>query len=262
MMTAWISVSHPTLTAPMVLITAAGIFLGSIMDAIAGGGGIITVPTYLLAGIPMHMALGTNKLSSAIGMTASAGRFIKSGYINWRLALPSVVLALAGAAAGTRLQLLLSDRVLQLLLLAVLPVVALVVLRERTLPEEPGDIDPRRQLVIILASSLLIGMYDGLYGPGSGTFLLLAFTNWGKLGSRTAAGNVKVVNIAANMGSLATSLLHGQVFLLLGLIAAASSFAGHFVGAGLAIQNGSKIIRPTVLIVLGLLAVKILWGFF
>jgi uncharacterized membrane protein YfcA len=107
----------------------------------------------------------------------------------------------------------------------------------------------------------VVGAYDGFYGPGTGTFLLLIFTLWAKMDVRTAAGNVKVVNLSSGIGALIMSALHGQVFWLLGLIAAAAAFAGHFAGAGLAIKNGSKIVRPTVLIVLGLLAVKILWGF-
>src|SRR5574344_2936775 len=97
----------------MVVIVAVGVFLGAVMDAIAGGGGIIMVPTYLLAGLPMHLALGTSKMGSVIGSIASAGRFIKSGYINWRLALPGAALAVIGAALGTQLQLMIDERILQ-----------------------------------------------------------------------------------------------------------------------------------------------------
>lgn len=248
------------LTPLMVVIVAVGVFLGAVMDAIAGGGGIIMVPTYLLAGLPMHLALGTSKMGSVIGSIASAGRFIKSGYINWRLALPGAALAVIGAALGTQLQLMIDERILQYLLLIVLPVVAVIVLRQRTFPEEPGQIEPGKQMLIVLGVSAVVGVYDGFYGPGTGTFLLLLFTRWGKMDVRTAAGTVKAVNFASNLGSLMTALLHGQVFWQLGLIAAAVSFAGHFLGAGMAIRDGSKIIRPTVLIVLALLAAKVLWG--
>ena len=91
------------LTVPMVLIAGIGVFLASFMDAIAGGGGIISLPTYLLAGLPMHMALGTNKISASLGSLASVGRYLKNGYVNWRLAIPSIILALLGSTAGTRL---------------------------------------------------------------------------------------------------------------------------------------------------------------
>lgn len=243
----------------MVLIVVFGVFLASFMDGVAGGGGIISVPTYFLAGLPAHLALGTNKLSSCIGTAVSAGRFIRSGYVDWKLGVPSIILALVGAHFGTKLQLALDERYLKWLLLIVLPIVAFVVLRQRTLPEERGDIPPAKQAAIVLAASLLVGAYDGFYGPGTGTFLLLIFCNWGKMDVRTAAGNVKLVNLASNLGSLFTSLMNGKVFIVLGLIGALSSIAGHYIGSGLAIKDGSKIVKPTVLVVLALLAVKVVY---
>lgn len=250
------------LTLPMVLIACGGVFLASFMDAIAGGGGIISLPTYLLAGLPMHMALGTNKLSASLGSIASVGRYVKNGYADWRLAVPSIILALLGSSLGTRLQLAIDEKYLQYLLLIVLPIAAIVVLRQRDFREEPGDIALKRQAVIVLGASLLIGAYDGFYGPGTGTFLLLIYTGLGQMDVRTASGNVKLVNFASGIGSLATALLYGQVFWVLGLIASVSSFAGHFLGAGLTIRNGAKAVRPVVITALILLAVKILFEMF
>jgi len=246
------------LTVKMVLIVAAGVFLASFVDGVAGGGGIISVPTYFLAGLPAHLALGTNKFSSAIGTAVSAWRFIRGGYVNWRLGIPSILLALLGGHLGTRLQLALDERYLKWLLLIVLPLVALVVLRQRTLPEEPGEIDGKKQAAIVLGASLIVGAYDGFYGPGTGTFLLLIFCTLGKMDVRTAAGNVKLVNLASNIGAVVTSLMNGKVFVVLGLIGAVFSVAGHYLGAGLAIKDGSRIVRPVVLAVLALLAVKVI----
>ena len=229
------------------------------MDAIAGGGGIISVPTYLLAGVPMHMALGTNKVSSGIGTAVSTARFIKNGYIDWKLGIPSVALALVGSFVGTSIQLMIDEVYLQYLLLIVLPVVAFVVLRQRQFPEERGEIDRRKQCAIVWLASFVVGAYDGFYGPGTGTFLLLIYCNLAKMDVRTAGGNVKLVNLSSNIGAFVTSLRSGQVFLVLGLIGAVTSIAGHYVGSGLAIKNGSKIVRPTVVIVLILLAVKVVY---
>lgn len=247
------------LTVPMVLIVIVGVFLASFVDGIAGGGGIISVPTYFLAGLPAHLALGTNKLSSVIGTTVSTGRFVRGGYVDWKLGIPSVVLALVGSHLGTRLQLAVDERYLKWLLLAVLPLVALVVLRQRTFPEERGNIPAARQTAIVLGASLVVGAYDGFYGPGTGTFLLLIFCHLAKLDLRTASGNVKLVNLASNFGAVITSLSGGKVFIVLGLIGAVFSVAGHYIGAGLAIKDGSKIVRPVVLAVLALLAVKVVW---
>ena len=246
------------LSVRMVLIVVVGVFLASFVDGVAGGGGIISVPTYFLAGLPAHLALGTNKLSSCIGTSVSAARFIKGGYVDWKLGVPSILLALYGAHLGTRLQLTLDERYLKWLLLAVLPVVAVVVLRQKRLPEERGEIAPGKQAAIVLAAALIVGAYDGFYGPGTGTFLILIFCQLGRMDLRTASGNVKLVNLASNIGALATSLLNGKVFLVLGLIGAVASVAGHYIGAGLAIKDGSKIVRPIILLVLILLAVKVI----
>ena len=138
-----------------------------------------------------------------------------------------------------------------------LPVVAFVVLRHRTLPEEKGDIAPGRQFAIVMAASFLIGGYDGFYGPGAGTFLLLVFCRLAGMDLRTASGNVKLVNLSSNLASLFTSLVNGKVFIALGLIGAVSSVLGHYIGSGLAIKDGSKIVRPVILVVLALLAIKV-----
>ena len=241
----------------MVLIVVLGVFLASFVDGIAGGGGIISVPTYFLAGLPAHLALGTNKLSSCIGTAVSTGRFIRGGYVDWKLGIPSVLLALVGSHLGTLLQLALDERYLKWLLLLVLPVVAVVVMRQRSFPEERGSIAPGKQAAIVLLASLFVGAYDGFYGPGTGTFLILIFCNLGKLDLRTASGNVKLVNLSSNVGSVVTSFLNGKVFIVLGLIGAIASIAGHYIGSGLAIKDGSKIVRPVILLVLLLLAVKV-----
>lgn len=244
----------------VVLLISVGVFLASFMDAIAGGGGIISVPTYLigLGGMPTYYALGTNKLSSGIGTFFSTARFIKNGYVKWSLAAPSIVFALVGSVGGTWLQHHTPDVVLKYLLLLVLPVVAVVTLRTRTWPDEPGEMDFRKQAAIVWAASLVIGAYDGYYGPGTGTFLMLIFIRLAKMDTRTAAGGVKVVNLSSNIGSLFTALRAGYVLVGVGLISAVASILGHYLGAGLAIKNGSKIVKPTVIIVLILLTVKVL----
>jgi len=243
----------------VVLLVCAGVFLASFMDAIAGGGGIISVPTHLIAfsGLPVPYALGTNKVSAAIGTVFSTARFIRNGYVNWRLFGPAILFALTGSAVGTWLQHLTPDAVLKYLLLAVLPVVAFITLREREWPDEPGEIEFKKQLAIIWAASFFIGGYDGYYGPGTGTFLMIIFIQAAKLDTRHAAGGVKVINLASNVGSLVTQLVSGYVYLGVGLIASAASIAGHYIGSGLAIKNGSKIIRPTVIVVLILLTLKV-----
>lgn len=242
----------------LVLLIGLGVFAAGFVDGIGGGGGIISVPVYLLAGLPAHFALGTNKLSSCVGTAFSTFRYLKNGCVDWSLALISAALAIGGAYLGTSLQLMVDERILKYVLLLVLPLAAAVLLRKKSLPEEPGDMAPGKRRFIVWGFSLLVGVYDGFYGPGTGTFLLLTFCALGKLDVRTASGNVKLVNLSSNLGALVTSLMAGKVLLGVGLAAACFSIAGHWLGSGLAIKNGSKIVRPVILTVIVLLLIRVL----
>lgn len=246
---------YPIWVVPVVCI---GVFCASFMDAIGGGGGIISLPTYLLAGLPMHMALGTNKLSSCIGTVASTVRYIKNGYVDWLLGIPSIALAVTGAHLGTKLQLMVDEQYLKLVLLVLLPVIAFILFTRKDLPETRKPMNEWLRRTLIWGTSLIFGIYDGFYGPGTGTFLLLSFCYLAKIDVRTASGNVKLVNLSSNIGALCTSLLAGKVLVPLGLIAAVFAIAGQYLGAGLAMKNGSKIIRPVILVVIFLLAGKVL----
>jgi len=111
----------------------------------------------------------------------------------------------------------------------------------------------------VLAFSLIVGMYDGFYGPGSGTFLLLAYTQLAGMSLRAASGNVKIANLSSNIGSVVVFLLNGQVIVPFGLIAGVFALCGHFLGAGLLLKKGVRIVRPIILAVLGLLFVRLIW---
>lgn len=243
----------------VVALICLGVFLAGLMDGIAGGGGIISLPTYLMAfhGLPFYYAFGTNKLSSGLGTIFSTARFIKNGFVEWRLFAPAIVFALGGSAGGTWLQHHTPDAVLKYMLLGVLPVVAFVVLRGREWPDEGQPMPFAKRAAIVWLAALIIGAYDGYYGPGTGTFLMIVLIRVAKLDTRLAAGGVKVINLSSNLGSLFTALSAGYVYWGVGMIAAVASMAGHYVGAGLAIKNGSRIVRPAVAIVLILLTLKV-----
>ena len=157
---------------------------------------------------------------------------------------------------------MMEERFLKILLLFVLPVIAFVILKQKHLPEQRGEVKEWARRAIVWSASLVIGAYDGFYGPGTGTFLLLVFCYLAKVDVRTASGNVKLVNLASNVGALATSLAAGKVLIPLGLVSAVFATAGQYLGAGLALKNGSKIVRPVILVVLTLLTGKILLELF
>lgn len=242
------------------LIVCPLVFLSGVVDSIAGGGGLISLTSYLLAGLPAHLAIGTNKLSAAIGTAVATGRMAKAGFIKLRLALPAVVGALVGSAIGAHLALLTPEGIFQIVMIFALPVTAFFVLRKRNLEAPAGapEISAQKQLAIVAAVSFAIGMYDGFYGPGTGTFMLIAFTAAAKLPVREASGEVKAANLASNVAGLVTFILAGEVWWALGLTAAVFAMAGNYLGAGLVMKDGEKIVRPIIIVVLCLLFVKVL----
>lgn len=242
------------------------VFLAGLVDAVAGGGGLISLPAYFLAGVPAHMALGTNKLGSSMGTSISTYRYLKNGYLSGRrtigLAAAMAAVALVGSVIGSNLSLLVSEAVIKKLMMVVLPVVAFYVLRNKNLGEEL-DQEPlltRKMVMIAVGAAFLIGGYDGFYGPGTGTFLILVLTGAARMNVRSASALTKVVNLSSNVAALIIFVVNGEVNYPLGLTAGLFCVAGNFIGSGLVVQNGQRVIRPMVMIVLVLLFVKIISG--
>lgn len=249
-----------TLTIQTFLIVCPLLFLAGLVDAIGGGGGLISLPAYLLSGVPIHNAIATNKLSSACGTTLATVRFIRQGLVNWRLALPTIAFAVLGSSLGAHLSMATGEGIMEKILFVILPVVAFLVLNPRIFHDNrEAEIRlNRRTLLTAILSSFAVGIYDGFYGPGTGTFLIIAFTVFARLNIRTANAQAKVINLTTNITSLTIFILNGQVVFLLGLAAAVCNMAGNYVGAGLAMTRGSRITRPVILLVLVLLFLKVL----
>lgn len=239
------------------------VFLAGFVDSIAGGGGLISLPAYMIAGVPTHIAIGTNKLSSCIGTAVSTGRFLKNGFVPVKLALCAAAMALIGSTLGANISILLPEEVLRGMMLLVLPVVAFYVLKNKSMGgnEKTGTRTPRQLLIIAMASALVIGLYDGLYGPGTGTFLLLILTGLGRMDLQSAAGTTKVINLSSNAAALVTFIFHGQIDWTLGLAATVFSIAGHYTGSGFVTRDAKKIVRPIILVVLVILFLKIILDF-
>ena len=251
-----------SLTPLTFLIVCPLLFLAGFVDSIGGGGGLISLPAYLLAGLPVHQAIATNKLSSACGTSLSTLRFLRRGLINLKLAAPSVIAAFAGSSLGARFSLLVSEEIMKYILFAVLPVAAFFVLN-RHLFRDLGcrAVADRKTAAVCILSAFLIGAYDGFYGPGTGTFLIIAFTVFARMSVSSANAQAKVINLTSNITSLAVFLLNGQVMLPLGLAGALCNMAGNWLGSGLALAKGTRIVRPVILAVLLLLFLKIIIGF-
>ncbi len=250
------------MSASSFLIVCPMLFLAGFVDSIAGGGGLISLPAYLLAGLPVHMAIGTNKFSSAFGTTLSTVRFIRQKLVIARFAIPSVFFGFSGSAIGAKLSLLVSETVLKSLLLVVLPIAAFCVLNRRIFrPNESDNIKyDFKTFFVVMLSAFLVGIYDGLYGPGTGTFLIIAFSVFAKFSIKRANAHTKVINLSTNIAALVVFLLNGQVLIPLGIAAAVSNMLGNYAGSGLVMTKGVKIVKPLIIFVLTLLLIKIILG--
>ena len=249
-----------TLTPQTFLIVCPFLFLAGLVDALGGGGGLISLPAYLIAGLPVHQAIATNKLSSACGTTLATARFIRNRLVNFRLAIPSVLAAVMGSSIGAHLSMATDEKIMRYILFIILPVSALIVLNKKLFHDAEDDTVRlnRRTVLTAIGAAFTIGIYDGFYGPGTGTFLIIAFTVLARMSIQTANAQAKVINLTTNITSLVIFLLNGQVLIPLGLAAAVCNMAGGYIGAGLVMTKGSKIVKPIILFVLGLLLIKIL----
>lgn len=250
-----------TLSLHTFLIVCPIVFLAGFVDSIAGGGGIISLPAYMFAGLPMHNVLATNKFSSTIGGSVAVFRYMKNKCFCAYLVVPTVLITLIGSTIGANLSLYTSDKYLRYIMLIVLPVVAILVfMKKGDGINTPHTLTKKRELLLSCLAALVIGAYNGFYGPGTETFLLLVFTYIVKLDVKEASGNTKCVNFASNIAALVTFIINGKVMYSLGIAAAICSILGNYLGSGLVIKNGNKIVRPIILVVIVLLFGKIILG--
>ena len=233
-------------------------FLAGFVDAIAGGGGLISLPAYLIAGLPPHFAIGTNKLSSTMGTALTTFKFARSGFINWRLAGMCSIVALFASSLGARLTLLLDEKIFSCVLLVILPLTAFYVFRAKDLSPTGAPRGRFEMYLIAILASIVIGIYDGFYGPGTGTFLLLILTGVARMKLTEANGLTKAINLSTNVAALAVLMFYGKVLLALGLIAGLFNMLGNYLGTRSFISGGSKIVRPLIILVLAIFMIKII----
>ena len=229
------------------LIVCPAVFLAGLIDAIGGGGGLISLPIYLLAGLPPHRAIATNKLSSSMGTSSATIRFAKRGHINFKIALSCSITAILGSFLGASLSVYTNERIIQIFILILLPILFVYLLfTKKDFDSFTRKISKTTYIASIL-SAFVIGVYDGFYGPGTGTFLLLCLTRFAGLDVLTASGVTKFINLVTNLTALVTFLFYGKVYLLLGFVAGICSILGNLIGSGMLTKNADKVLKPAIL---------------
>ena len=237
-------------------------FLAGFVDAVCGGGGLLTVPAMLVAGIPTGLITGTNQCATIIGNFTAMGRYMKSGNICYRAALVTTPFAIGGALLGSRLNLLVPEKYLQLFMLAMIPILAAVMLLKRDVGSQNHMDTLSSNAVMFWAAliGLVLGTYQGFYGPGAGMLFGLAYMLLVRLDCLSATASTRFVVAFASVSAGLSYALSNAVIWPLAASACVLNILGSYVGAGFAIRFGGSIIRPMMLAVIALLFLRILFS--
>jgi hypothetical protein len=247
----------PDIGLDLIAALAAVSFLAGFVDAIAGGGGLLTVPALLIAGLDPAQAIATNKVQGAVAAASATWTFGRKGLIEWRRAWGFTLVAFASSIAGALCVRFLPRPVLEALIPVLLVAIALYFALSRKVKDE--DAQARLSGVAFgLTAPVAVGFYDGIFGPGAGSFYMLAFVTLLGYGVVRATAHTKLVNFASNLGSLLLYAATGAVVWPLGAAMAAASLLGAQIGSRLAMRLGSRIIRPLLVVVSGLMALRLL----
>ena len=225
-------------------------FFAAFIDAIAGGGGLISLPAFLASGLPAHVALGTNKVAACCSTIASSAKFAQSGKINWQLMKKLAAFSFIGAVLGVKTVVMIYSKYLYPIAIVLLVMVLIYTLRNKNLGEEnrfEGLTGQNVKWGIIMAFAL--GFYDGFFGPGTGSFLIFAMIRIFKIDFTNASGNAKILNLSSNVASVIMFVSMGKVAYVYSSSMAAIMVVGAIIGAKMAVTRGTKFIKPMFLIV-------------
>ena len=245
----------------IILLIAFG-FLAAFIDSVVGGGGLISLPALMFVGLSPASAIATNKLAATMGTFTSAMYFIRSGKVDFKIVGKLIPLTIVGAVAGALVVKFIPPDILRPLVLVMLVFIAIYIIAKKNW----GSVSTykkmtQRKTLIFFFAILMIGFYDGFFGPGTGTFLIIAFTAILGFDLKTACGNTKIVNLTTNIAALVVFIQAGQVYYQVALPAAVFSIMGNWLGSGLAIKKGAKFIKPVMVIVLCVLLCKLIFDF-
>ena len=243
-------------SAEIIALLVAAAFFAGVVDAIAGGGGLITIPALLAAGVPPVAAIGTNKLQSTLGTAGAVLAFARKGHIDLRRFAVPAVFSFVGSGFGA-FALSRSD---PRFLAALLPVLLVAMAVYFAFAPRMGDEDRKARLgpAFLLAAAAAIGFYDGFFGPGTGSFFTTALVALFGLGLIRAVAHARLLNLASNLAGFLVLMASGQVWWLLGLAMAAASIAGGQAGAHLTMRAGARLARPILILVSLGLSLKLL----
>ncbi|MBL6991447.1 MAG: TSUP family transporter [Bacteriovoracaceae bacterium] len=230
------------------------------VDSIAGGGGLITVPTYIILGVPDHLILGTNKCVSTSGGTMAIYRYLKNGAVNLKVMIFGVIAAVVGSFFGAYLSRFLDNKKMVYLLILVVPVVLVLnYYKKKLLLKSTKDLSFKTMTRRCLAIGLIIGCYDGFFGPGTGTFLIIAMVFALHMGIVDASPNARIVNFSSNIAAFIYFLIKGLIAWKIAAVAIIASLVGNYLGSGVVLKGNHKVVTLVFELVLVVLLFKAIY---
>ena len=237
-------------------------FLAAAVDAIAGGGGLISLPALLMVGVPPHLALGTNKFAASLASLNSSITFARSGKVHFKLVKWQIPFTFIGAALGVWAVLSVSSGFLNKAVLILILLVGIYTMLHKNLGlEDKFQGLNSYNIVIGCLFALILGFYDGFFGPGTGSFLIFSFITVFGFDFVAASANSKVLNFTSNFASLLLFAWNGKILFSYGIPMAIFMILGSFIGTRLAIQRGAKLVKPIFITMSLLVAAKLIYQY-
>lgn len=242
----------------LVALLVAAAFFAGVIDSIAGGGGLITLPALMLAGVPPLQALSTNKVQGVFGAATAAISYARAGHVDLRRQVRSAGLAFAGGLVGAACASLIPGDLLRM----GLPVLLLAIAAFFAFKKGLNDLDRQQRMSPLAFAAFfvpLIGFYDGALGPGAGSFYMIGFVMLAGYGVLKATAHTKLLNFASNLGGLVAFAAIGKPLWLLGLAMGVAQIAGARIGSLVAMRVGARVIKPLLVGTSTLLALRLIW---
>lgn len=249
----------------VVLLTLSA-FVAGFIDAVAGGAGLILVPSFILCGMPAQLALGQEKLVSTIGTITAINNFAKDKKVIWKLVPLGIILALIGAFVGAKAILFIDEQLVAKLILILLPIGLIFTLfKKNIISQAKQDNHQSKHLLLIIAAvSFAVGFYDGFFGPGTGSLFIIALYLFAKIDLVKASATSKIFNFASNIGAFVAFFLAGKMLFKIGIPMIIGSLVGNYIGSKLTISKGDALVKSvlviTVLFMLVSLSIKFIFN--
>lgn len=240
------------------------LFVAGILDGIAGGGGIIALPSYLLTGMPIHSAYACNKLQSGCGTLCSGLKYIKEGFADVKTAFVALPFTIIASNLATRLVLNLDSKTVKLIIAICIPVAVVIMFLKRTVKSSSRTRNPlnAKTVLLCIVSGTVLGAYDALFGPGGGSIAMIVFSLLLGYDLRVGCGNGKIIVVVSNFTALFNYIIGGHMIWHVAIPCTLSNMLGSYIGAALAVKRGEKLVFPAMLTILSVLLIETFLGVF